>query len=90
MKYFFAIDIETTGQFVNKNAMIAFGCTVMDENMKEVDNFGAFMSIPNGREWEERCVNEFWSKQKETLQYIEKQMKEPKEEMGVFKSGWMR
>eukprot|EP01080_Neovahlkampfia_damariscottae_P002321 gene2321-2789_t len=84
MKHYFAVDVETTGQYMNKNAMIAFGCTVMDQDMKEVDNFVTFMSIPNERIWEERCVNEFWSKQKETLEHIEKHMKEPKEEMERF------
>jgi inhibitor of KinA sporulation pathway (predicted exonuclease) len=86
--YYFAIDVETTGQFITKNAMIAFGCTIMDQEMKEVEKFSSYLRIPEDRNWEDRCVNEFWSKQPNTLDYIKKHMKNPRIEMMRF-SDWM-
>jgi len=88
MKYYLGIDVETTGQFFNKNAMIALGCSIMDEQSNELETFTCFMSIPDDREWEQRCVDEFWSKQKTELYKIEKQMKDPKQEMIRF-SEWI-
>lgn len=82
--FYFAIDIEATGQFLTKNAMIAFGCTLMNEKSEEVDNFVGFMKVPEGRGWETRCVEEFWSKQQETLKYIEDRSEEPEKVMLNF------
>ena len=87
-KYYFAFDVETTGQFLDKNAMVAFGCTVMDQEMHEVDSFSAFMSIPKGKVWEDRCVSEFWSKNQEALEYIKGKMTDAREEMQRFVE-WM-
>ncbi len=84
MKYFFAVDVECTGQFLTKNAMIAFGCSIMNEKLEELDTFEGYMKVPEGRNWEERCFNEFWSKQKETLDYIKERMKEPQDVMKNF------
>lgn len=88
MKYYFAFDVETTGQFLTKNAIIAFGCTVMNENYKEIDSFEGYMNIPDDRSFEKRCYDEFWSKQKEILESIKKKMQDPKEVMDKFVK-WM-
>jgi hypothetical protein len=84
MKYFFAVDVETTGQFLTKNAMIAIGCSIMNEKGEELDKFLGFLKIPENRTWEERCVNEFWSKEQETLDFIKKQWEDPKIVMNEF------
>lgn len=84
LKKFGGVDIEGIGQFLTKNAMIAFGFSIMNYNEEEVDSFKAFMSIPDGRVWEQRCIDEFWSKQQEILDSIKLQMKDPKQEMERF------
>jgi hypothetical protein len=54
MKYYFAIDIKTTDKFMNKcNDCVR--SSIVD--MKEVENFIAFMSVPNGREWKKNSVS---------------------------------
>ena len=88
MKYFFSIDIETTGQFLTKNAMIAFGCSIMNENNEEVESFIGFMKVPENRDWEKRCFDEFWSKESEALNYIRDRAEEPKKVMNSFVQ-WM-
>jgi hypothetical protein len=84
MKYYCAVDIEATGQFLTKNAMIALGCTIMNDKSEELDNFVGFMNVPEGRYWEKRCVDEFWSKQEETLKYIKEKSENPKDVMNKF------
>lgn len=88
MKYYFAIDVETTGQFIDKNAMIAFGCTVMNEKMEELENFETYMEVPEGKKWEKRCVDEFWSKQEKAFNFIKNRMKSPSDEMLRFEK-WL-
>jgi hypothetical protein len=88
MKYFLAVDIEATGQFLTKNAMIGIGSTVMNEKGEEVDNFVGFMKVPNNRTWEQRCVDEFWSKNKETLDYIKERWEDAGTVMTKF-AGWL-
>ncbi len=83
-KKFGAVDIESTGQHLTRNAMIAFGFSIQDGEEKELDTFVAYLSVPEGREWEKRCVDEFWSKEQDTLAYITERMKDPKEEMERF------
>lgn len=88
MKYFFGVDVETTGQFFTKNAMIAIGCSIMNEKGEEVENFVGCMKVPEGRTWEDRCVNEFWLKQQETLDDIKKVWESPDLIMLLF-SKWL-
>lgn len=82
--FYFGIDVETTGQFLTKNAMIEFSCSVMDKESKEIDNFTAYLDIPKERGWEKRCVDEFWSIQEEKLNFIMKNIKDHKNEMNRF------
>ncbi len=42
-----AVDVKTTGQRLTKDSLIAIGCSVMDENASELDQFEAYMSVPN-------------------------------------------
>jgi hypothetical protein len=56
----------------------------MNENAEECDKFVAYLKIPEGRTWEQRCVDEFWSKQQETLKYITERMADHVEEMQRF------
>lgn len=88
MKFYFAVDVETTGQFLNRNAMIAFGCTIMNAKSEEVDKFEGYMKIPENREMETRCYEEFWSKQKETFDFIKEKAKDHKEVMESF-ADWL-
>lgn len=86
--YYFGIDIETTGQFLNKNAIIAIGCVVINEKGEELETFESYLKIPDGRVWEERCVNEFWSKNEDTLSFIKMRMKNPIKEM-ILLEEWL-
>lgn len=60
-----AIDVEATGQFVDRNWPIQFGIAVviLDEDDEEHQlGWGSYVRRPEGRVWEPRCVNEFWLK----------------------------
>lgn len=61
-KVYLAMDIETTGQYLGRNAMIALGMVVMDDEMNILKNFTVCLK-ENGKEREERCMSEFWGKQ---------------------------
>ncbi len=61
-KVYLAMDIETTGQYLGRNAMIAVGMVVMDDEMNILKNFTVCLK-ENGKEREERCMKEFWEKQ---------------------------
>lgn len=71
----FAIDLETSGQCTKTNFVIQIGaCCIDDDKYWEgnpeacvVSRFSTYLPCPVGREWEPRCVEEFWSKHPETL-----------------------
>jgi hypothetical protein len=68
--------------------VIGIGCSVMNEKCEEVESFVGFMKVPYNKTWEQRCIDEFWSKQKETLDYIKERWEEPKTVMNAFKD-WL-
>lgn len=56
-------DVETTGAFLDKNAMVELGAVCINAETSEVlGTFHQFLQIPEGRGWEARCLREFWEK----------------------------
>ena len=78
IKYYLGIDVETTGQFLSKNAMIGIGCAIFSgESSEPIATFERYLKVPEGRDWELRCKTEFWDK-------IPERLEEPKVVMRDF------
>lgn len=83
-KYYLGLDVETTGQHLSKNAMIAMAFSILDSDAKIVDEFKACMFIPQGTCWEERCKREFWMHHFELLDRISQEAILPIDAMNYF------
>lgn len=81
-KVFLAIDIETTGQHYTKNAIIEIGATVMDSE-RELSTFHGFLTM-DGRAFEKRCYDEFWSQHLDKIAEIQEKASHPTTTMENF------
>ncbi len=62
-EYILAIDVETTGQGLKTNFMTCIGAALIKcGSCTVVDTFESYLKQPDGTCWEQRCVDEFWSK----------------------------
>jgi oligoribonuclease (3'-5' exoribonuclease) len=82
-KVFLGMDIETTGQYLGVNAMIALGMVVLDENLQQLESFSIFLE-EDGAEREQRCMDEFWAERKELFEKIMEQAIDPEEAMNAM------
>lgn len=71
-KFYLGVDVETTGQYLSINAIVALGAVVMDEQFNELETFVGYFKIPEEHVWEKRCVDEFWSKNQLMLDKFKK------------------
>lgn len=83
-KFYLGVDVETTGQNLTQHAMIALGAVVMDEQFNELETFAGYLKMNKSRVWEQRCVDEFWSKNQTILEKIEKNANNPYVVMNSF------
>lgn len=70
----FAIDLERTGQYGKYNFTTQAGICCLDTDILDVTNvetlnnipsFSTYLPQPEGAEWEDRCVTQFWEKNPE-------------------------
>jgi len=62
-QYVLAIDVEATGQGLRTNFMTAIGAALVQCGSGEkVAGFQSYLAQPEATDWEQRCVDEFWSK----------------------------
>lgn len=71
-KVYMGLDVETTGQYLSHNAMVALGAVVMDAEGATLHTFKVCLAVPPYKGWEQRCVDEFWSKQADLKAAIER------------------
>ena len=71
-KVYMGLDVETTGQYLSHNAMVALGAVVMDEEGATLHTFKVCLAVPPHKDWEPRCVAEFWSNQADLKAAIER------------------
>lgn len=64
-----AFDIERSGAF-DDNHTIAIGASVLDDNFVELDSLLLLGYVPGEVKFEERCLNEFWSKMPTLLERL--------------------
>lgn len=83
-KYYLGMDVETTGQHLATNAMIAMAFSILDSDANVVDEFKVCMLLPPGTGWEERCKREFWMQHSELLERISEQAIPPGDAMNYF------
>jgi hypothetical protein len=60
--YILAIDVEASGQGLQSNFMTCIGASLVDSTGKEIGSFSEYLAQPAACGWEQRCVDEFWSK----------------------------
>ena len=90
-----AFDIEMSGAYLH-NDIIALGCSVMDEKFNELDTLFVNAYFPNDTNFEQRCWDEFWSKNTETLEILtytgpmtkDERLKDMCEQFMNFRAKW--
>jgi hypothetical protein len=56
-----AFDVECTGQSLTRHAMIEIGAVAIDTSTcAPLSKFSIELKMPQGRTWEQRCLDEFW------------------------------
>jgi DNA polymerase III epsilon subunit-like protein len=65
MTILIAVDIEATGCDILKNAIVSIGAVAYANSEMKVQQWN--MIIPETKTWEDRCVEQFWSKQSDEL-----------------------
>ena len=90
MATFIGIDIETTGASMANNYIIALGACAVDADGKELDRFYAALLPPSAHHtFEQRCMDEFWSKQMDKLHRYQSDGQDPTVVMSTFNI-WIR
>lgn len=79
-----AIDIETSGCSFKQHGIVSVGASLQDQNSNELDSFQMNLALPEGCRYEERCVKEFWSENKEIHDFVQQNAITPKEAMHKF------
>ena len=79
MYRYLIIDIETSGQYVSRNEIMAIGACIGNSKTGVIENeFQIFLKPRDGLEfvWEQQCLDEFWDRadMKKTKDYILKQV----------------
>lgn len=69
-KYVLAFDIEKSGA-TNEYPVIGIGASVVDENMRELDQLFLPGYFPNKTPFEPRCWDEFWNMHQDQLNMLE-------------------
>lgn len=63
MKFFLAIDVETSGQCLKRNFMPCLGAALIEvSSCTEKSRFLTYIQQPEDSEWEQRALDEFWLK----------------------------
>lgn len=83
-KVYMGLDVETTGQSLSHNAMIALGAVVMDTNSTTLHTFKVCLGVPSDKGWEPRCLAEFWSQHADLKASIERDAIDAKRAMVGF------
>lgn len=60
-----AFDVETSGPDFIRNGIVSIGSCVIGLDSKEIDSFQKNMLLQDGRDYDERCLNDFWLKNPE-------------------------
>jgi len=62
-KYLLGLDVEASGMGLRSNFLIQIGLALIDtETLEVLNRFSSYVAQPQGTCWEQRCVDEFWSK----------------------------
>src|SRR3989338_8462448 len=65
------IDIETSGSHFVRNGILSIGCSLQDENSDELESFHVNLSLPEDREYEPSCLENFWLKHPEAHAFVQ-------------------
>ena len=81
-KVYLGFDVETTGQYLGRNAMVALGMKLLDDEMNELDHCSVCLK-EDGREREQRCMDEFWANHEARFKEICEKAVDPQIAMGI-------
>jgi hypothetical protein len=79
-----AVDIEASGPSLKKNGIVSIGASILDAFSNEKDSFQINLSLPEGKEYEENCLNEFWLKNIQAYNFVQTNATNPKIAMQEF------
>ncbi len=71
VEHLVGIDIETTGALVGKHAIMAVGVAVVHVPTQRIVATKRWASDVGDAQWEERCIEEFWSKHTDALRELQ-------------------
>lgn len=84
--YVLAVDIETSGPYLTKNALLSVGCSVQDSNGKEHESFLVNIKPPEGRIFDPECKKQFWDRHPQAMEAVQKDAQEPHLAVAKLKS----
>ena len=79
-----AVDIEVSGSSYHQNGIVSIGASLQDQDSHELHSFQINLSLPEGHIYEEKCLQEFWLKNKEAYGFIQTNAFPPKVAMEAF------
>jgi hypothetical protein len=69
--YVLAVDIEASGSSKKRHGIVSIGASVQDRYSNEVANFQVNLSLPEGKEYEEKCIQNFWLKNPGAYKFVQ-------------------
>jgi hypothetical protein len=76
--YVLAVDIEASGSSKKRHGIVSIGASAQDRYSNEVASFQINLSLPSEKEYEEKCIKNFWQKNPEAYKFVQTNMVEPK------------
>lgn len=68
---FLAVDVETSGQDMQRNFLVCIGAAVVDAESNQVrersDEFLVYLTPPRNKGWEPRCLRNFWCDERKAI-----------------------
>ena len=86
MTHLLAIDVEASGQGLRTNFMTCLGSALISPEGKVLGTFSSYLKQPENCVWEQRCIDEFWSKYPELFEETKKRVADAREASEVMSS----
>jgi hypothetical protein len=74
-RFLLGLDVEASGMGLRTNFLVQIGLSLVRVKGRTVEaSFCSFVAQPPGTTWEERCVDEFWSKHPEKFERAKREV----------------
>ncbi|MBP9692621.1 MAG: hypothetical protein KBD90_04740 [Alphaproteobacteria bacterium] len=79
-----AVDVEVSGCSLTQNGIVSIGASLQDQDSNELHAFQVNVQLPEGRIYEEKCLKEFWRKNKKIYAFVQQNAISPLMAMEQF------